>query len=1348
MKTSPTLKGRWLACAALLFGACTASAHIGYGGRDFGVIAPGGAPVTITGQKVTGNYGWADGTDDDFGDSHRVCAFRFTLSTSAYVTIHFSGSTNGGALDGTIKPAFSIYRGLANLPPRPVGHSADYDTSAISLAYLATLPGPAKEGAFNALGTWRVGGDFQQGPAFDFEDPVTGLSTFVYMGHVADGDAALFGAAEGIEGDGNADGTVKKSLFLPAGEYSIFVGGANYGGQTPEPDATVYGLTGTVSATVFEYAEGDPQEGGVGYAHQVTIGPKSGGHFSGHVGAWSWEDNALFGNEGQGTEPVGWTHTSHWLALRVQQDMNLTITMQRDANVPWPSSEDPDRKADTSSMFPSFTIWKNWDNDGGDSHAYNNRGNVDWAEDLEYVTHVDNSTSETITRTYFFRAGDYTMALGSNAPATNLNRQGYKLSFATTEVNRADPQPGGIGYTYTVIADADSTGSFSSHVGAWSWEDNALFGGPGQSTMPVGWTHTSNWMALKLTEDAFFTLTLERDANVPWPAGDNPDRKADTSSMFPSLTLYRGWHNTGGDSHTYNNRGNISWASGVRYMDHADNSTKTSITRTWRLPPGEYTFALGSNAPATNSARQGYKATFSTRAGGNIVNADPAGGGVGYSHVLSIGRGDRGSISNHVGAWSWEDNALFNAEAGEPPVGWTHTSRWVAVHVRDHVMLNLTMARDATVPWPSMSEPARLADVSSMFPSFTLWRGWDNDGEDNHTYNNRGNVDWAEDLFYMDHFDNSSAETITRSYTLAPGYYTFALGSNAPATNSARQGFSFSWTTSTPAFLPPMLTQQPRAASVLEGRGVSFSVKATGPGLEYQWTRNGGAIQGANRDSYRITAANVNDAGEYACTVRNSAGSVVSQSVLLTVVTKPVVAAFDIPNLVVGQWYQLQLTATPFATAFAVKGLPKGLVVNPKTGLISGRPTEVRSNLNVEVTAINPAGVSAKVTDDFDVTHLRLGHSSSYTAPLARSVPLNNLLGGCVKFQVTSLGTLTGVIHLGASAPIRIVAPLDTSAESPTADFRIPRRGLPELRIRLTLDDLTKRLFGSISDGAETLPFEAIQPVASVGDRAGDYTMAFAVDVVDESIPQGYSIGAFKVSANGLATGVLQMADHSTATFSASVDVGGLLAVFTPLYKGAGSVLGLLEIAEADQDLSGSDVSWFKGAVLRDLVYGEGFGPVDLTVIGRKYRIPAATELPMGLTPGAGNAAVVFAEGGAPDPATRLNTNSVEVSASRVVITDPNPGKVKLSLDAGKAGRPFAAGRTGSFKGSFELTDTAPSTGRPLKRTANFQGMIVDDGSSQQGYGYFILPKLPTSAPRSTLANSPRLSGRVELRAD
>ncbi len=204
-----------------------------------------------------------------------------------------------------------------------------------------------------------------------------------------------------------------------------------------------------------------------------------------------------------------------------------------------------------------------------------------------------------------------------------------------------------------------------------------------------------------------------------------------------------------------------------------------------------------------------------------VTVADPQAGGIGYKYTVNMGGYDQATFSSHVGAWSWEDNSLFDANAGEPPVGWTHTSNWTALEVTARVVFTIKLERDATVPWPSGALPDRLASVASMYPSFTIWRNWDNDNVpaafaarpdvieafapfggvpadlgDWHTYNNRGAVEWAEDLVHVAQVDNSTLETIERTYILAPGKYSIVIGSNAPATDTNRQGYKATFSTS------------------------------------------------------------------------------------------------------------------------------------------------------------------------------------------------------------------------------------------------------------------------------------------------------------------------------------------------------------------------------------------------------------------------------------------------------------------------------------------------------------------------------------------------------------------------
>ncbi len=251
------MKSLLLVSAALAFVFSSATAHVSYFNRNFGTLTAGSGS-SINTQTVSSAFGWADATDDDWGDSHRTRAFRFTLSSITSVQISVSRNALGTGATGTFLPAFSLYSGLAHVAPAALSH----DQSAIGVEYLVVnfgttsggLGGSGKEGAFRALHDWTIGND----PVYNTPgDPTSGIAipaslvTLSYVGHIADGTASNYGGAGGITGDGVADGSVSTVFAdLAPGDYSLFIGGANYDAQLSETGAPfpTYGINVTVSA--------------------------------------------------------------------------------------------------------------------------------------------------------------------------------------------------------------------------------------------------------------------------------------------------------------------------------------------------------------------------------------------------------------------------------------------------------------------------------------------------------------------------------------------------------------------------------------------------------------------------------------------------------------------------------------------------------------------------------------------------------------------------------------------------------------------------------------------------------------------------------------------------------------------------------------------------------------------------------------------------------------------------------------------------------------------------------------------------------------------------------------------
>jgi plastocyanin len=92
----------------------------------------------------------------------------------------------------------------------------------------------------------------------------------------------------------------------------------------------------------------------------------------------------------------------------------------------------------------------------------------------------------------------------------------------------------------------------------------------------------------------------------------------------------------------------------------------------------------------------------------------------------------------------------------------------------------------------------------------------------------------------------------------------------------------------------PVITSQPQSVTVKAGTAVSFTVEATGEGLEYQWyfrtsstgTWSKSTASCANTPTYTLEAAKVvksRSGYEYRCLVKNEGGSVYSEAAALTI---------------------------------------------------------------------------------------------------------------------------------------------------------------------------------------------------------------------------------------------------------------------------------------------------------------------------------------------------------------------------------------------------------------------------------------------------------------------------------
>lgn len=200
-------------------------------------------------------------------------------------------------------------------------------------------------------------------------------------------------------------------------------------------------------------------------------------------------------------------------------------------------------------------------------------------------------------RTVFFAVAAVGLWLASAAP-----------SHAAT-ITEPGPQTGAT-YEFQVVMNDLDLAHYHATVGAKSWAE------PGNPVGAKGWTHTSSWTALDLTGltgPTLLTVELERG-------------HGGTSQLFPAFSIFSGWETVNSDAtnHTWNNTGNISWATNLTYLDHVANaggplgtSSGTgveAVSKQWVLGPGLYTLIYGGN-PSFALGQTGvhdFSATLST----------------------------------------------------------------------------------------------------------------------------------------------------------------------------------------------------------------------------------------------------------------------------------------------------------------------------------------------------------------------------------------------------------------------------------------------------------------------------------------------------------------------------------------------------------------------------------------------------------------------------------------------------------------------------------------------------------------------------------------------------------------
>lgn len=129
---------------------------------------------------------------------------------------------------------------------------------------------------------------------------------------------------------------------------------------------------------------------------------------------------------------------------------------------------------------------------------------------------------------------------------------------------------------------------------------------------------------------------------------------------------------------------------------------------------------------------------------------------------------------------------------------------------------------------------------------------------------------------------NTDTNTASVRVDAARRQWLALLGSSSLLGLAGCGGGSGSTTADTNTGLP-RITTAPASATVREGRTYTLTVEASGPGLSYQWKRNGNPIQGASGQRLQRTATLGDQGASFSVVVSNATGQVESPSAVLSV---------------------------------------------------------------------------------------------------------------------------------------------------------------------------------------------------------------------------------------------------------------------------------------------------------------------------------------------------------------------------------------------------------------------------------------------------------------------------------
>jgi len=440
--------------------------------------------------------------------------------------------------------------------------------------------------------------------------------------------------------------------------------------------------------------------------------------------------------------------------------------------------------------------------------------------------------------------------------------------------------------------------------------------------------------------------------------------------------------------------------------------------------------------------------------------------------------------------------------------------------------------------------------------------------------------------------------------------------------------------------------------------------------------------------------------------------------------------------------------APPSGTVYVITGLPKGLVLDPATGLVSGTATKP-GTYNVTYWTVTNGIKGPIMTLVIVIDPLSAAFSGGFESIL-EVLPLPGVPAGKIELLVNAkTGTFTGKLTYGSTASVyafKGTLTLNGTYVAGTASVTIDRGiGNVPYRLDLAIDstqDASHVLLGTLTlsnvaiSQSDTGVQLATYTAASPTPWQGGYSLVLDDPMVAPSnlgmavIPEGTGYGMIKINAvGGLMVCKGRLGDGTILTSSIAPSADGSYRWYVKPYKTGGTFAGWIQFVPvaglgAPYQVVGaanSELYWSKDASSsRDVSYRAGFGPVVIVATAQRWAPPArGTALNTSLQLPSGVIASSFTSADLPMADSALVPTSLQLTdRNKFVVLAPDPNSHHFGIRARTFDGTFVTS-TGLFTGTMTLEDSrrVTVTGILIQQPAVGSGTVV-------GEGLFLIPSL------------------------